>query len=360
MRPIAPDGGRDFPLLLAPMAGVTNTVFRKICKEWGADVLTSEFVSAEGILHRNERTRRYVEFDPAERPFGIQLFGAEPERLAEAARALADWVQPDFVDINFGCPVNKVVCKNGGSSLLRDGPLLEKVARAIVGAVPKLPVTAKIRIGWDERSINAVETARRLEGVGVARLAVHGRTRAQGYSGGANWELISEVAAAVGIPVIGNGDIRSGADACKRRAQSGIAGLMIGRAAMNAPWVFSEIRAALEGQPFTPPSPLERWHLILRHCQEEIAWRGAELPAMRAMRARLMAYTRGMPGGARLRGRLARVESLRAVQEVAEEALRLAELGDAASPLGHDSLGDSSSEILADSCPLDEAVVAGV
>jgi tRNA-dihydrouridine synthase B len=185
-----------FPLFLAPMAGVTNTVFRRICKAQGADVLTTEFVSAEGILHRNARTRYYLEFQEDERPIGVQLFGAEPQRLAKAARAVIDWVRPDFLDLNFGCPVNKVVCKNGGSSLLRDCPLLARVANAVVRAAHPVPVTAKIRIGWDHRSVNAVETARILEQCGVHRIALHGRTKEQGYSGRADWPVIREVAAA--------------------------------------------------------------------------------------------------------------------------------------------------------------------
>lgn len=308
------------PLFLAPMAGVTNTVFRRICRQMGADVLTSEFVSAEGILHRNARTRCYLEFDESERPFGIQLFGAEPERLAEAARALVDWVAPDFVDLNFGCPVNKVVCKNGGSSLLRDCPLLGRIAGAVVRAVKPTPVTAKIRIGWDERSVNALETSRVLVEEGIRRLTVHGRTKSQGYAGVADWDVIADVAASVSIPVVGNGDIRSGEDAVRRWRSSGVSGLMIGRAAMSNPWIFSEIRAAFVGEDFTQPSAAERWSLIRRHCVEEIAWRGGEAVAMRALRARLMAYTRGMPGGPRLRERLARVENLSELDDIVATA----------------------------------------
>src|SRR5215469_13355844 len=180
------------PLYLAPMAGVTDSIFRRLCKEQGADVLVSEFVSADGILHRNQNTRDLLRFLPEERPIGVQLFGAEPDRLADAAKAVIDWVQPDFIDLNFGCPVNKVVCKHGGSALLRDCPLLERVAVAVVKAVEPLPVTAKIRLGWDAKTINSNETGQVLEAAGVEAIAVHGRTREQGYSGLADWTRIEE------------------------------------------------------------------------------------------------------------------------------------------------------------------------
>ena len=316
-----------FPLFLAPMAGVTDTIFRQLCKEQGADVLTTEFVSADGILHRNERTQEYIEFDPAlERPLGVQLFGGEPERLAEAARAVIDWVRPDFIDLNFGCPVNKVVSKNGGSSLLRDCPLLERVALAVVeaGSAAGVPVTAKIRIGWDEKSINAPRVARLLEESGIQRLAVHGRTKAQGYSGEANWDVIAEAAAAVKIPVIGNGDIASAHDVKRRRDTAGVAGVMIGRAAMTAPWIFSQAKAYLAtGE--VPPAPglEERWGMVLRHCRLAVARRrhGGERAAMSSMRARLMAYTRGMEGGRNLRGQLSHVSSLTEMEDIAARHL---------------------------------------
>ena len=315
----------DFPLFLAPMAGVTNTIFRRICKARGADVLTTEFVSAEGILHRNARTRHYLEFFDEERPLGVQLFGADPEHLAEAARAVIEWVQPDFLDLNFGCPVNKVVCRNGGSALLRNCPLLARIARTVVCAAHPVPVTAKIRIGWDHRSINAVQAAKILEECGISRIAVHGRTKEQGYSGRADWSVIAEVAATVGVPVIGNGDIATAHDALKRKNETDVAGLMIGRAAMASPWIFSEIRAALVENVFLPaPSLQEKWQLICDHCSQEIAWRRDERVAMKTMRSRLMAYTRGMPGGPRLRDRLARVESLAQLEELAAGDLHLA------------------------------------
>jgi len=308
-------------LFLAPMAGVTNTVFRRLCKNLGADVLITEFVSAEGILHRNERTRRYLEFQPDERPVGVQLFGANPERLAEAVKAVIDWVGPDFIDLNFGCPVNKVVARNGGSSLLRDCPLLKKVAAAVVAAAGKVPVTAKIRIGWDSKSINALETARILEGEGIQRLAVHGRTKEQGYTGQADWTVIAAVAASARIPVIGNGDLDSASKALARWRESGVAGLMIGRAAMNHPWIFREIRMALDGGAEAPVVGLsEKWAFIVHHAELEIAWwEGKEDLAMRSMRSRLMAYTRGLPNGARLREKLQHVDSLARLREIAEE-----------------------------------------
>src|SRR3712207_1700626 len=202
-------GDGQFPLYLAPMAGVSDKIFRQLCKERGADVLVTEFVSAEGVFRRNERTREYLDFDECERPLGVQLFGGHAEHMAEAARHVIDWVRPDFIDLNFGCPVNKVVAKNGGSALLKDCSTLAAVAGAVVRAVAPTPVTAKIRIGWDESSINAPSVAHILEDLGIAAIAVHGRTRAQGYSGAANWQGIGEVARAVRVPGIGNGDIPS-------------------------------------------------------------------------------------------------------------------------------------------------------
>ncbi len=317
-----------FPLFLAPMAGVTNTIFRRLCRERGADVLTSEFVSADGILHRNSRTREYLEFQPDERPVGVQLFGADPDHLADAARRVVDWVDPDFIDLNFGCPVNKVVCKQGGSALLKDCPLLERVAAAVVRAVAPRPVTAKIRIGWSAASINATTTARILEGAGIARVAVHGRTKEQGYSGLADWDVIAAVAAAVRIPVIGNGDIASADDAGKRRRETGVAGLMIGRAAMTNPWIFGEIKAAFTAsdgaEPYRHPTLADRWALIAEHCRLEAGRRGEERRALHGMRSRLMAYSRGMPSGRHLREKFARIESIAAVEDLA--AAHLAEV----------------------------------
>ncbi len=308
-----------FPLYLAPMAGVSDKIFRQLCKEYGADVLTTEFVSAEGIFRRNERTREYLDFDEIERPIGVQLFGADAEHMAEAARQVVDWVQPDFVDLNFGCPVNKVVSKNGGSALLKDCPTLARVAAAVVRAIAPMPVTAKIRIGWDADSINAARVARILAEAGISAITVHGRTRAQGYSGAADWNVIGEVAATVSIPVIGNGDLANAADVAKRRRETGIAGAMIGRAAMSAPWIFRQIKQYLAtGEMVDPPSLRERWNLILRHCELAVRGWGAEEPAIRSMRARLMAYSRSMPDAKRLREKFSHVSTLAEVEAIAE------------------------------------------
>jgi nifR3 family TIM-barrel protein len=304
-------------LFLAPMAGVTNSVFRRICKTRGADVLTTEFVSAEGIMHRNERTEHYVDFTPEERPLGVQLFGSDPEQLARGAQAVVDWKQPDFIDINFGCPVNKVVCKNGGSALLRDGALLAAIASAVVRAVAPLPVTAKIRTGWDENSVNAADNARYLEDAGIRRLTVHGRTRAQGYSGEADWNVIAAVAEAVQIPVVGNGDLTSAEVAKRRWNHASVSGLMVGRAAMTSPWIFQEIAAAFRGEN-APPAPTisDRWDLIEDHCRQELQrWRKSE-KGMHAMRSRLMAYSRGLHASRELRRRFGAVESLEGLAEI--------------------------------------------
>jgi nifR3 family TIM-barrel protein len=298
------------------MAGITDSLFRGYCKEYGADVVVTEFVAAEGIFRRNARTLEYLDFEEAERPLGVQLFGADPERLGEAARMVVDWKRPDFIDLNFGCPVNKVVCKNGGSALLRDCPLLQRVAAAVVRAVAPHPVTAKIRIGWDKNNINAVATARILEDCGVQAVAVHGRTKEQGYGGVADWEVIAQVAAAVNIPVIGNGDIASPEDVALRRS-TGVAGVMLGRAAMSAPWVFREIREFLRTGILPPEPPLaQKWAHIARHCRAMVARIGRESLAMQFMRSRLMAYSKGFPEAKFLRQKFSEIVSLSELEDL--------------------------------------------
>ena len=324
-------GGR-FPMYLAPMAGVTDVIFRQICKELGADVMVTEFVSAEGIMQADARTRKYTEFTDEQRPVGVQLFGGDGERMGEAAKKIIDWKRPDFIDINFGCPVNKVVAKNGGSSLLKDCPVLSAVASGVVRAVGGLvPVTAKMRIGWDETSVNAVEVAKILEDCGMGAIAVHGRTRSQGYGGAADWEVIDAVARAVSIPVIGNGDLTCGADVLRRKHQTAVSGVMIGRAAMHNPWVFREAKHFLETGTESPGIALEeRWELVVRHCRLAVgsARYGDEKQTLTAMRSRLMAYCKGFPGAKELRQKLCHVASVGEVEDLAAISIRRAELAD--------------------------------
>lgn len=315
----------QFPLFLAPMAGVTDVTFRTICKELGADVMVTEFVSAEGIMQADHRTRKYTEFTDQQRPVGVQLFGADGVRMGEAARKIIDWKQPDFIDINFGCPVNKVVSKNGGSSLLRDCGLLASTARGIIQAVgDQVPVTAKIRVGWNMEMINAEETCGILESEGIASIAIHGRTRSQGYSGEANWDIIDAAARSVKVPVIGNGDITSGEVLAHRKATTAVSGVMIGRAAMQNPWIFQEAKHFLATGEQLPPVPIEeRWPFILRHCRLacESDRYGDERHTMQAMRSRLMAYSKGFPGSKALRKELSQVESVAQLEELAAEHL---------------------------------------
>lgn len=302
-----------FPLYLAPMAGVTDPLFRTLCKEEGADVMETEFVSSEGVLQAWERNRRYITFAEEHRPLGIQIFGSDPAHMAEAARLIVDALRPDFLDINAGCPVPKVVGKNGGSSLLKDPALLQRIAAAVVQELGNdCPVTAKIRLGWDGEHIVAEEVALRLQDAGIRSLTIHGRTRAQQYGGKADWEIIDRCARALHIPVIGNGDIASPEDVRRAREETAVAGVMIGRAAMNAPWLFRQAKHYLRtGELLPSPSPRERLNFMLRHTRMALESRhyGEELPTMRAMRARLLAYAKGIPGTKPLRPALARVDS---------------------------------------------------
>ena len=305
--------------VLAPMAGVTDTLFRRVIRGLGGcGLLMTEFTSSEGITRSAKKTLRYLYFQEDEHPITAQLFGANPAVMAEAAKMVED-LGYDAVDINLGCPAKKVV-KCGGSGLLRDLPLLEDIFRSVRAAV-KIPLTVKLRAGWDENSIVAVDVAKMAEDIGVEGVAVHPRTREQGYTGAADWSLIAAVKQAVKIPVIGNGDI-AGARDVERRMKCGVRGVMLGRAAMCGPWVFREIRHFLDsGENLAPPSLEEQWAHILRHCRWKAEREGSELHAMQSMRTRLMAYSRGMPEAKRLRERFAHVASIADLAGIAEENL---------------------------------------
>lgn len=316
-------GEGKFPLVLAPMAGVTDPVYRTICKELGADVMVTEFVSAEGILRAWDRNRRYTQVPTAHRPLGVQLFGADGERMGMAARRVLENDAPDFIDINFGCPVPKVVGKNGGAALLKDIPLLVSVARGVVQAVgDDVAVTAKIRLGWDDQSLYAVDICRALEDVGVQVISVHGRTRAQQYSGRADWDMIEECAQAVQIPVIGNGDIATAERVAEIKRNYSVAGVMIGRAAMTNPWIFVEIKYYLQHGVNMPPRTVQdAWHMMLHHSRLAVDSQhyGDTLRCMSHMRSRLINYLKGFPGAKELRARLVRVETVEDLERIATE-----------------------------------------
>ncbi|MBE6417105.1 MAG: tRNA dihydrouridine synthase DusB [Akkermansiaceae bacterium] len=309
-----------FPLFLAPMAGVTDPIFRTLCKEAGADVMETEFVSAEGVLQAWHRNKKYVEFKQEHRPLGIQIFGSVPEHAAAAARIITDAMQPDFLDINAGCPVPKVVGKNGGSSLLKDLPLLQRIAAAVVNELGQdCPVTAKIRIGWDAEHICAPEACQRLQDAGVQSITIHGRTRSQQYSGQADWQMIDLCAGQCCIPIVGNGDIASPQDVKQARESTAVSGVMIGRAAMNAPWLFARAKKYLESGEIAPePTPEERIHFMLRHTRMALdsGHYGTEIATMRAMRARLLAYAKGIPGTKAIRPQLSRVGSYAELEDM--------------------------------------------
>lgn len=309
-----------FPLYLAPMAGVTDPIFRTLCKEAGADVMETEFVSAEGVLQAWHRNKKYVEFEQEHRPLGIQIFGSVPEHAAAAARIITDAMQPDFLDINAGCPVPKVVGKNGGSSLLKDLPLLQRIAAAVVKELGKdCPVTTKIRIGWDAEHICAPEACQRLQDAGVQSITIHGRTRSQQYSGQADWQMIDLCARQCSIPIVGNGDIASPQDVKRAKESTAVAGVMIGRAAMNAPWLFARAKAYLRSGEIAPePTPEERIRFMLRHTRMALdsGHYGTEIATMRAMRARLLAYAKGIPGTKAIRPHLSRVGSYPELEDI--------------------------------------------
>ena len=316
-----------FPLFLAPMAGVTDPIFRTICKELGADVMVTEFVSSEGIIQCWERNKRYTEFEENHRPLGIQLFGADGKLMGEAAKIILNHQKPDFIDINFGCPVPKVVGKNGGSSLLKNLPALADVAKEVVKTVGNLvPVTAKIRTGWDSSSICASETCRILENEGISMITIHGRTRAQQYGGKADWDLIHKCADSISIPVIGNGDIRD-ADTVREIKNTGkVRGVMIGRAAMENPWIFKEASHLLKtGIHLGPPGQELKWKLMVRHARLslESGRYGDERHTMKFMRTRFIAYSKGFPKAKEIRGTLARIETLEQLEKLASESLPL-------------------------------------
>lgn len=307
-------------LLLSPMAGVTDMVFRALCREMGADVTFCEFASADGVLHGNASTRELIELAEGEHPVGIQLFGSDPARLAEAARE-AEKLGPDLIDLNFGCPVKKVVKKNGGSALLCNVPLMEEIVRAVVEATT-VPVTAKTRLGWSKGQLNYLETTQMLQEAGACAITMHGRTRDQGFTGIADWAPIAEMKSVATVPVIGNGDVWNGADYLRIKAETGCDAVMIARAAIGNPFVFEEINAARRGEPYTPPDVQRVVQVLLDHLDREIALKGPRV-GMNRMKRHFASYLKGYPGVSELRKQVFATNE-RGEVEKAFEAYRLA------------------------------------
>lgn len=302
------------PLILAPMAGVTDLPFRLLCREQGAGLVCMEMISAKAVAFRNRNTEKLMQTVPREKPVSLQLFGSDPEVISETAKEIED--RPfDILDLNMGCPVPKIVGNGEGSALMKNPKLVEQIVARTVRAVKK-PVTVKIRKGFDDSHINAVEIARIAEASGAAAVAVHGRTREQYYSGKADWEIIRKVKEAVRIPVIGNGDVDSPQKAERLLAETGCDGIMIGRAARGNPWLFHRIRAYLETGAMEPPPGFDEVRqMMLRHARMQIDYKG-DYTGIREMRKHISWYTAGYPHSARLRAQINSVESFEELEEL--------------------------------------------
>jgi nifR3 family TIM-barrel protein len=309
------------PLFLAPMAGVSESPFRQICRRFGADVVVSEFISSVGISLGIERVLAEMRFEPCERPIGIQIYGADPQVMATAAGMVTELFEPDFVDINFGCPVKKVVRNNGGSGCLKDMALVNGIIRAVRGAT-HLPVTVKIRSGWDETQRDPVTIALRCQDAGAQTLTLHPRTRTQMYQGSAAWDEIAQVVDALDIPVIGNGDIRTPEDVLAMRNQTNCAGVMIARGSFGNPWLFAHARELLDGRTKRPdPLPEERFGVALEHARLALRLQGDNRKTAIEFRKHLGWYTKGLRDGSELRQRLFAIESMAEAEAIFSDYL---------------------------------------
>jgi nifR3 family TIM-barrel protein len=308
--------GHDFPLFLAPMSGVSESPFRLLCRRFGADVVVSEFISAVGVARGIEHLFDDMRFEEAERPIGIQLYGADATVMARAAEMVTEACRPDFIDINFGCPVKKVVKNNGGSGCLKDLGLVQEIIRTVRTAT-HLPVTVKIRSGWDETQRDPVTIARRCRDAGAQAVTLHARTRTQMFSGAANWDEIARVVEALDVPVIGNGDITTAADVLAMRAHTHCAGVMIARGAFGNPWIFTQARDLMAGRPVRPdPSPDERFATALEHARLALRLQGDTRKTALEFRKHFGWYTKGVAGAASLRERLFQIESMQQAEAI--------------------------------------------
>lgn len=309
------------PLYLAPMAGVSESPFRRVCARFGADVVVTEFLSAEAIRRENPATLAKLRFGADERPIGVQIFGSDPNAMGEAAALVTDVFQPEFIDINFGCPVKKVVKRNGGSGCLKDLGLVESVIKKVSSST-HLPVTVKIRSGWSEEMRDPVTIALRCQDAGAKVLALHPRTRSQMYSGQANWDEIAAVVEALDIPVLGNGDIKTAEDALRMYQHTKCDGIMIARGSFGQPWIFDQTRDLLEGKPMREPPPVEeRLALALEHARMAESFEHDPRGAAIEFRKHLGWYVKGLSGSAELRKKLYAVDAVDQIEAIFNEYL---------------------------------------
>ena len=309
----------DFSLLLAPMEDVSDPPFRAVCKAAGADLMYTEFISSEGLIRDAIKSRQKLDIYEEERPVGIQIFGGDEEAMAMSAR-IVEAVNPDLVDINFGCPVKKVVSKGAGAAVLKDVDLMVRLTKAVVQSTSK-PVTVKTRLGWDEDSKNIEEVAMRLQDTGIQALAIHGRTRSQMYKGEADWRLIAAVKnnPRIHIPIFGNGDIDNPQKALEYKNRYGVDGIMIGRAAIGYPWIFEEIKHYLQtGETLAAPAIQQRIDVIRQHLHKSVEWKGEVLGVLE-MRRHYTNYLKGFPSINEFRQRLVNLSSISQIDEVLEE-----------------------------------------
>ncbi len=309
----------DFPLLLAPMEDVSDPPFRAVCKDNGADLMYTEFISSEGLIRDAIKSRQKLDIFDYERPIGIQIFGGDEEAMAMSAK-IVETVNPDLVDINFGCPVKKVVSKGAGAGVLKDIDLMVRLTESVVKST-RLPVTVKTRLGWDDNTKNIEEVAERLQDTGIKALAIHGRTRSQMYKGEADWTLIAKVKnnPRIRIPIFGNGDIDSAQKAADYKNRFGVDGIMIGRAAIGYPWIFREIKHYLAtGEQHTPPTLEERVEVCRKHLRGSLAWKGP-IAGINEMRRHYANYLKGLPNIKEYRNRLVVLKTIEEVEEVLDE-----------------------------------------
>lgn len=311
----------EFPLLLAPMEDVSDPPFRFVCKQYGADLMYTEFISSEGLIRHAAKSIQKLDIYDYERPIGIQIFGGEEDAMVESAR-IVEQANPNLIDINYGCPVNKVVCKMAGAGILQDIPKMVRLTEQVVKAT-NLPVTVKTRLGWDDQSKNIVEVAERLQDIGIKALSIHGRTRKQMYKGEADWTLIAKVKEnpRMQIPIFGNGDIDSPQKALAYKNKYGVDGIMIGRAAIGSPWIFNQVKAFIFNNALiAEPSIEEKIAIIKTHLQKSIEWKGKALGILE-MRQHYSNYLKGLPNIKPYRARLVTTQDEAELYSILDEVL---------------------------------------